>query len=261
MANVIPDGALHIASRRITDGPVASVRSPWSGDELARIVLADESRAEQAVAASVEAFERLRRLSSHERKTALARIANDVEARKQQFAELIALESGKPIAMARAEVARGIETFALGAEEATRLGGEVMALDGTAASHGYSGVWHRVPAGPVIAISPFNFPLNLVAHKLAPALACGCSVVLKPPPQAPLTSLLLADSIRRSGVPDDAVQVLPCEVAVAEKLVTDARFATLSFTGSAAVGWHLKSVAGKKRVLVGSPGTELEFAL
>jgi acyl-CoA reductase-like NAD-dependent aldehyde dehydrogenase len=125
-----------------------------------------------------------------------------------------------------------------------------MPLDVTPASRGYSGSWVRVPAGPVLAISPFNFPLNLVAHKLAPALACGCPVVLKPPPQAPLTSLLLAGCIRDAGAPDDAVQVLPCDLAVAEGLVRDDRFATLSFTGSAKVGWHLKSVAGKKRVLL-----------
>jgi acyl-CoA reductase-like NAD-dependent aldehyde dehydrogenase len=125
-----------------------------------------------------------------------------------------------------------------------------MPLDVTATTRGYSGSWVRVPAGPVMAIAPFNFPLNLVAHKIAPALACGCSIVLKPAPQTPLTSLLLAECIRHAGAPDDAVQVVPCEVAVAEKLVRDERFATLSFTGSAAVGWHLKSIAGKKRVLL-----------
>jgi glyceraldehyde-3-phosphate dehydrogenase (NADP+) len=250
MANVAPDGALHVASRRIEEGPTVTVRAPWTGAELAQVVQADEERAEQAVVASEQAFERLRRSTSYERKMALARIARDIESRSEQFAELIALEAGKPIAMARAEVARGIATFELGAEEATRVGGEVMPLDGTAASRGYSGMWVRVPAGPVVAISPFNFPLNLVAHKLAPALACGCSVVLKPPPQAPLTSLLLADCIRRSGITADAVQVLPCDLRVAEKLVTDGRFATLSFTGSAAVGWRLKSIAGKKRVLL-----------
>src|SRR4030088_2800695 len=121
--------------------------------------------------------------------------------------------------MSRSEVARAVSTFQIGAEEATRIVGEVMPLDVTATTRGYMGSWVRVPAGPVIAISPFNFPLNLVAHKIAPALASGCSVVLKPPPQAPLTSLLLADCIRRAGAPDDAVQVVPCDLAIAEKLV------------------------------------------
>jgi len=250
MSNVVPDGALHVASRRIEGGPTLAVREPWSGAELGRVVMADPAHAEEATAASVRAFARMRARTSYERKTALARVAQEIDARQDVFAELIAREAGKPIALARAEVGRAVSTFEIGSEEATRVGGEVMPLDITATSRGYSGTWVRVPAGPVIAISPFNFPLNLVAHKLAPALACGCPVVLKPPPQAPLTSLLLADCIRRSGAPDDAVQVVPCEVAVAEKLVRDDRFATLSFTGSANVGWHLKSVAGKKRVLL-----------
>lgn len=244
------DGALHIASRRIEDGPRHPVRDPWTGQEIGSVVLADEARAEEAITSSVRAFERLRARTSYERKTVLARVAAEIEAQQDVFAELIARESGKPIAQSRVEVARGISTFQIASEEATRIGGEAMPLDITATTRGYSGTWVRVPAGPVIAISPFNFPLNLVAHKLAPALACGCSVVLKPPPQTPLTSLLLGEVIRRAGAPDDAVQVVPCEVPVAEKLVKDDRFATLSFTGSAAVGWHLKAISGKKRTLL-----------
>jgi glyceraldehyde-3-phosphate dehydrogenase (NADP+) len=250
MSSVVPDGALRVASRRIDEGPTATIREPWSGADLARIVLADEARAEEAVVASVRAFERLRTRSNYERKVILARTAQEIESHHEAFAELIAREAGKPIAIARNEVARGISTFQIGAEESTRIVGEAMPLDITATTRGYTGSWVRVPAGPVLAISPFNFPLNLVAHKVAPALACGCSVVLKPPPQAPLTSLLLAECLRRAGMPDDAVQVVPCDVSVAEKLVTDPRFAVLSFTGSAKVGWHLKSVAGKKRVLL-----------
>src|SRR5580704_17216822 len=247
VSELVPDGALRIASRRVTDGASAVVREPWSGAELGRIVLADESHAAEAVAASVRAFERTRAMSSYDRKLLLTRIAAEIEANKERFAELIARECGKPIVQSRVAVARGISTFQLGAEEATRMVGETMPLDITVPARGYSGSWVRVPAGPVMAISPFNFALNLVAHKLAPALACGCSVVLKPPPQAPLTSFLLAESIRNAGAPDDAVQVVPCEIPVAEKLVKDDRFATLSFTGSAGVGWHLKSVAGRKR--------------
>ncbi len=244
------DGSLHIASRIVTEGATAVIREPWSGVELGRVVLANAAQAEEAVAASVRAFERMQRSTSHERKAVLARIARAIEARQDEFAELIAREAGKPIALARAEVARAIATFTLGAEEATRIQGEVLALDVTEAGRGYSGSWVRKAAGPVIALAPFNFPLNLVAHKIAPAFACGCSVVLKPPPQAPLTSLLLAACIREAGAVDAAVQVLPCEIPIAEKLVRDDRFATLSFTGSAHVGWHLKSIAGKKRVLL-----------
>jgi acyl-CoA reductase-like NAD-dependent aldehyde dehydrogenase len=252
MSTVVPEGALHVASRRFDSGPTLAVRQPWSQAELGRVVLADAERAELAVAAAVRAFGRLSARTSHERKVLLRAIWQSIEGRKAEFAELIARESGKPIAMAQAEVARAVSTFDIASEEATRIVGEVMPLDITEAGRGYSGMWVRVPAGPVIAISPFNFPLNLVAHKIAPALASGCSIVLKPPPQAPLTSLLLAECIRHAGGPElaDAVQVVPCEVDVAEKLVQDERFATLSFTGSAKVGWRLKSLAGKKRVLL-----------
>jgi glyceraldehyde-3-phosphate dehydrogenase (NADP+) len=244
------DGALYVASRRLDDGPTATVREPWTGREIGRVVLADEGRAADAVAACAAAFERLRARSAYERKAVLSRIAEEIRAREEDFATLIAREAGKPLALARAEVARAISTFTMGSEEATRILGEVMPLDITAMSRGYSGMWVRVPAGPVLAISPFNFPLNLVAHKIAPALACGCPVVLKPAPQAPLTSLLLGECIRASGAPDDAVQVVPCDLPVAEQLVKDERLATLSFTGSAKVGWHLKGLAGKKRVLL-----------
>lgn len=244
------DGRLFVASRIVEDGPRSVIRDPWSGEELASVVLADAARAEEAVATSVRAFDRTRRQASFERKAVLARVARHIESQKDAFADLIAREAGKPITSARAEVARAVSTFELGAEEATRMNGEALALDLAESARGYSGVWKRVPAGPIIALAPFNFPLNLVAHKLSPALACGCSVVLKPPPQAPLSALLLAQCIREAGAPEDAVQVVPCEVPVAEKLVRDDRFATVSFTGSAAVGWHLKSIAGKKRVLL-----------
>ena len=250
MTTLAPDGALHIASRRIESGPSATVIEPWSGAELGRLVLADEAHAEEAVKASLQAFERMKARSSYERKAVLVAIVREIDAQRERFAELLAREAGKPIALARIEVTRALSTFELGAEEATRLVGETMPLDITATSKGYSGSWTRVPAGPVIAFAPFNFPLNLVAHKIAPALACGCPVVLKPPPQTPLTSLLLAECIRKAGAPADAVQVLPCDIPVAEKLARDDRFATLSFTGSAKVGWFLKSIAGKKRVLL-----------
>jgi glyceraldehyde-3-phosphate dehydrogenase (NADP+) len=152
--------------------------------------------------------------------------------------------------MARGEVARAVSTFDVAAEEATRIEGGVMSLDITQAGEGYTGVWRRVPRGPVLGISPFNFPLNLVAHKVAPALACGASIVLKPAPRTPLVAIELGAIVRDSGFPEHALQVLPCDVSVAETLVRSDGFATLSFTGSAAVGWHLKSIAGTKRVLL-----------
>src|SRR5258708_11019777 len=137
--------------------------------------------------------------SSHERKAVLLGIVREIDARREAFAELLAREAGKPITLARTEVTRALTTFELGAEESTRMVGETMPLDITGTTRGFAGSWTRVPAGPVIAFAPFNFPLNLVAHKIAPALACGCPAVLKPPPQTPLTSLLLADCIRKAG--------------------------------------------------------------
>lgn len=249
MPNAV-DTALHVASQRVTEGPTLAVHDPWTGEEIARVVMADAARAEAATVAAVRAFDAMRALSSFDRKSILAKTADAIAKRQDELATLMAREAGKPITQARAEVQRAIATFQLGAEEATRIVGEVIPLDVTGPSRGYSGSWVRVPAGPVIAIAPFNFPLNLVAHKIAPALACGCSIVLKPPPQAPLSSLLLAECIRGAGAPPDAVQIVPCDVDVAERLVKDDRFATLSFTGSAKVGWHLKAIAGKKRVLL-----------
>ncbi len=252
-SNVVPDGSLHIAARRIEDGPRRAVRDPWTGQEIGSVVLADEAQAEEAVVASVRAFERLRVRTSYERKTILSRVAAELETHQEAFAELIAREAGKA---ARAGSGRG-DAQHLDVSRSPRRRRRASAVrpcpsTSRRPSRGYSGTWIRVPAGPVIAISPFNFPLNLVAHKLAPALACGCSVVLKPPPQTPLTSLLLAECIRRAGAPDDTVQVLPCEVPVAEKLVRDDRLPpTLSFTGSGCgVGWHLKAISGRKRVLL-----------
>ncbi|HSQ66083.1 MAG TPA: aldehyde dehydrogenase family protein [Polyangiaceae bacterium] len=241
---------LFVAGRRIDDGPTQKVVAPWSGDSLGDVVLADASRAAQAVEAAASAFGAVSSMPAHARRDGLRRIADSIEERSEELATGLALEAGKPIAYARAEVARAVSTFTIASEEATRMEGGIMPLDVTQVGEGYTGFHRRVPAGPVLGIAPFNFPLNLVAHKVAPALACGCSIVLKPPPQAPLSSLRLAEIVRQSGFPESALQVVPCDVAVAESLVRDERFATLTFTGSAAVGWHLKSIAGKKRVLL-----------
>jgi acyl-CoA reductase-like NAD-dependent aldehyde dehydrogenase len=250
LMSAIPDTRLGVASKRYGDGPSLDVHDRWTGELLAKVTMADAFRAEEAAAACERAFEATRAMRAHERRDLLRRVAQGIAAKGDMLATLIAREAGKPITYARAEVARAVSTFELGAEEATRQGGEVMPLDITVASAAYSGQWVRVPAGPVMAIAPFNFPLNLVAHKIAPALACGCSVILKPPPQAPLTSLALGEILREAGMPENAVQIVPCGNDVAERLVRDARFATLSFTGSAKVGWYLKSVAGKKRVIL-----------
>ena len=227
-----------------------TIRAPWDGAPLGEVTLADEARAERAIAHAQRSFDAIRAMPSHARRDALRKIARAIDERREELAKKLALEAGKPIVFARAEVARAVSTFDIASEEATRMTGEIMPLDVTSAGTGYTGAWRRVPRGPVVAIAPFNFPLNLVAHKVAPALACGASIVLKPAPQTPLIALELEAIVRESGFPEHALQVLPCDVPVAEKLVKDDRFATLSFTGSAAVGWHLQSIAGKKRALL-----------
>jgi acyl-CoA reductase-like NAD-dependent aldehyde dehydrogenase len=246
----LPDGALHVAGARYEDGETAWVMDPWSGDRVAPVILADEARAEMAAQASAIAFESTKKMPAWQRRRLLREITRRIVASREELATLITRESGKPKTLARFEIDRAIVTFGLGAEEAVRIGGEVVPLDVTETSSHYRGEWRRVPRGPVLAITPFNFPLNLVAHKVAPALACGASVVLKPAPQTPLTALRLAEIVRDAGAPADAVQVVPCHNDVAERLVRHDAFAVLSFTGSDKVGWHLKSIAGKKHVML-----------
>jgi glyceraldehyde-3-phosphate dehydrogenase (NADP+) len=246
---MIPDPRLYIAGKPI-NGPRSTVVDPWTLQGFADVVQANAAQTEQAVAACAAAFRPMRQAPAHVRSGWLAKVAQGLEAQSEPFAQLIVREAGKPLRYARAEVARAVDTFRLAAEEASRGVGELLALDRTAAGEGYVGAAHRVPAGPVLAFAPFNFPLNLVAHKVAPALALGAPVLLKPPPQAPLSSLALAALVRESGAPESAFQVLPCEVPLAQSLVKDERFAVFSFTGSAAVGWQLKGLAGKKRVLL-----------
>ncbi|MBX3219920.1 MAG: aldehyde dehydrogenase family protein [Labilithrix sp.] len=246
----LPDGALHVAGRRFEDGELAWVTDPWTGDRIAPVVQADAARAAQAAEAAKDAFEATRRMASFARRRLLKEITRRITVAREELANLIVRESGKPKTLARFEVDRAIVTFGLGAEEAVRIGGEVVPLDVTESTAPYRGHWRRVPRGPVLAITPFNFPLNLVAHKVAPALACGAPVVLKPAPQTPLTALKLAEIIRESGAPPDALQVVPCSNEVAETLVRHDAFAVLTFTGSDKVGWHLRAIAGKKHVVL-----------
>jgi acyl-CoA reductase-like NAD-dependent aldehyde dehydrogenase len=246
----IPDFALHVAGNRIEDGELHWVSNPWTGERIAPVVLASRAHAKEAAEAAQRAFESTRSMPSFARRRLLREITRRITVAHEELATLIALESGKPRTHARVEVDRAIVTFGLAAEEAVRIGGEVVPLDVTEKTAAYRGHWQRVPRGPVLAITPFNFPLNLVAHKVAPALACGAPVVLKPAPQTPLTALALADIVRASGAPPDALQVVPCTNEVAETLVRSDAFAVLSFTGSDKVGWQLKALSGKKHVLL-----------
>jgi acyl-CoA reductase-like NAD-dependent aldehyde dehydrogenase len=173
-----------------------------------------------------------------------------VKNRREELARTIVAEGGKPISYARGEMERGVTTLALAAEEAGRIGGEVLPLDLAAATKGRWGLTRRFPLGPVLGITPFNFPFNLAAHKVGPALAAGNPIILKPPSKTPLTALKLAEIYAEAGLPQGGLQVLPSPSALTEKAVADERLKALSFTGSAAVGWHLKGIAGKKRVIL-----------
>nr|MDT0660952.1 aldehyde dehydrogenase family protein [Micromonospora sp. DSM 115978] len=203
---------------------------------------------DRATQAAAEAFATTRRLASYERGELLRRIAELITAEAEPLAATLAAEIGKPIADARLEVARTAMAFRIAGEEAERIGGEVLPLDLLPTAQGRVGITRRMPLGPVAAISPFNVPLSLSAHKLAPALAAGNTIVLKPDSRAALTLLRLADIMVRAGVPSGALSVLPMSVEVADRMVGDDRFRMLSFTGSARVGWDLRSRAGTKKV-------------
>jgi glyceraldehyde-3-phosphate dehydrogenase (NADP+) len=227
------------------------VRSPETSEVVALVSVADHQLREQATVAALEAFAVLRAWPRHRRRTLCQATADGIAARRMELAEMIQREAAKPIRLAEGEVSRAELVFRLAAEEATRAtAGESMAADVSPATEAFTLNIERFARGPVLGISPFNFPLNLAAHKIAPALACGCSIVLKAPPQAPSAALLLAQICSEAGAPPGAVSVLHAPVEVAEALVADDRFTLVSFTGSARVGWQIKARAGKKPVLL-----------
>ncbi len=211
---------------------------------------ATEAQYEQAVEAAVAAFEHTRVLPAYERGLALREISSGIKARREELGRIVSLEAGKPIRDALVEVDRAVLTFRLGAEEAERMTGEMIPLDLMASSKGRVGITRRFPIGPVAAISPFNFPLNLAAHKLAPAIAAGCSIVLKPPSKDPLTMLTVAEIVDGVGLPAGAVSILPMTRELGDRMVADERFKLLTFTGSPSVGWRMKARAGKKKVVL-----------
>ena len=230
--------------RLVIDNPAAP------GEPAGATFNATPEQYEEAVTAAVAAFEVTRRLPAFERSAALRKISAGIQARREELGRLIATESGKPIRDSLGEVDRAVLTFRFGAEEAERIGGEVIPLDLNAASRGRTGIVRRFPIGPIAAISPFNFPLNLAAHKLSPAIASGNPIVLKPPSKDPLTMLTVAEIVAEAGLPDGAVSILPMTRELGDRMVADDRFKLLTFTGSPAVGWEMKARAGKKKVVL-----------
>jgi acyl-CoA reductase-like NAD-dependent aldehyde dehydrogenase len=233
------------------EGETIEVRSPWDQGLVGRVTVATRADARQAVNHAVASLRRTRALPRWKRREILEDVAAALIEQKERFAQLIVAEAGKPVRLARTEVDRAVLTFKTAAEEASRLGGESIPLDLTEGNEGRWGLVQRFPVGPVLAITPFNFPLNLVAHKLAPALAAGCPVILKPAPQTPFTALALGEVILKAGWPQEALAVLTLSnldtAWLAEK---EDRVKLVSFTGSAKVGWDLKAHSGRKRVLL-----------
>ncbi len=240
--------SFYLAGQWLTSAQVMDVTSPYDQRVVGRVSLAGPEHLEEAIAAADRAFAVTRKLAAHERQKALSKIAGELTVRAEEFAQCVSAEAGKPIRTARGEVERAAFCFQYAAEETTRLNGELLPLDTMAAGANRLGMLRRFPLGPVSAITPFNFPLNLVAHKIAPALAAGCSIVLKPATKTPMVALMLADVVARSGYPREALSILPMKGEDSARLVEDERFKLFTFTGSAAVGWALKARSGKKKV-------------
>lgn len=239
-----------IGKKWVQTAETQPVMNPYDQTVIGYVCQAGSSEIHDAIEQAWSAFTQLKTLPTYVRAQALEQISATIAARREEFARTIVLEAGKPITDARREVDRAIHTFRIAAEESKRIPGEVLPLDIVPGTEHHSGVVKRFPIGPVLGITPFNFPLNLVAHKVAPALAAGNPILVKPAPQTPLTALLLGEVIEETDLPSGVVSILPCSNAVAESLVQDPRLQALSFTGSAQVGWMLKQKCGKKRVLL-----------
>jgi glyceraldehyde-3-phosphate dehydrogenase (NADP+) len=237
-----------IGGRAVTTGETYEVRSPYDDALVAVIHRAGPREIEAAIAGAVRAFETTRKLPSWRRSEILVGIADRIEAAKDDFARTIALEAGKPIKTARIEAERAAFTFRVASEETKRIYGEIVPLDWLPGNDGRVAHVRRIPLGPIAGISPFNFPINLVAHKVAPALAAGNPIVVRPASQTPISALKLAQIVLDAGWPEEGIAVVPSTTADAAPLVEDDRIKLLTFTGSPPVGWGLKNRAGMKRV-------------
>jgi acyl-CoA reductase-like NAD-dependent aldehyde dehydrogenase len=226
------------------------VTNKFNGQTYASTYLADKEILEQTIKDAVAAKETCKGLSSFEKYTALSFISNELIKNKQTLGEVLCIESGKPIKYAKSEIERAAQTFLIAAEESKRLPKEYMSLDWTTSGHNKEALVKYFPVGVVAGIAPFNFPLNLAVHKIAPAIAAGCPIILKPASTTPLSTLELAKIISQTKLPKGAVSILPMDRTTGNLLVTDDRINLLSFTGSQAIGWELKKQSGKKKVVL-----------
>ncbi|OGQ57299.1 MAG: aldehyde dehydrogenase [Deltaproteobacteria bacterium RIFCSPLOWO2_02_FULL_53_8] len=229
-------------------GRALDVTSPFDGSRAGTTYVAGQAELEDALSAAQAAFETLKRYPAYQRAAVIKKVVDGLVSREEELSRVIALEAGKPIRDCRPEVRRAANTFQIALEESKRMDGTVLPLDIFPGSEGRMGIVRRFPVGVVLGISPFNFPLNLVAHKVAPAMACGCPIIIKPASKTPLSALILGEIITEAGWPDGGVNIVPCSGADAERLLDDTRIKKLTFTGSAAVGWRLKAKAGPRKV-------------
>ena len=250
-ANASASRPIYVAGAWLTTDEPLDVSSPDDPETpFATTFHAGPDELERAIVGAIEAERSLAALPAYERGEALRSVAAGILERRQELAEQLAAEAGKPIRDALTEIERGALTFRLAAEEAERIVGEVIPLDINPAARDRVGIVRRFPVGAVAAVSPFNLPLGLAAHKVAPALAAGCPIVLKPPSRTPLTMLSIAELVDKTNLPPGSLSVIPMTTEVGDGLVTDPRFKLLSFTGGPEVGWDMKARAGKKKVVL-----------
>ena len=239
-----------LANQPLSPNQDLEVTDKYTGEVAARVALADEAVIDQGIAASVKAADPLANMPPYERQGILNHCVQRFTERFDELAMSLCIEAGKPIRDSRGEVSRLIDTFRIAAEESVRFNGEVMNLEISPRAKGYRGMWKRVPIGPCSFISPFNFPLNLAAHKIAPAIAVGCPFVLKPASRTPIGALIIGEVLAETDLPAGTFSILPCSRAGAGLFTSDPRLKLLSFTGSPTVGWELKAKAGKKKVVL-----------
>ncbi|MBK7949364.1 MAG: aldehyde dehydrogenase family protein [Deltaproteobacteria bacterium] len=250
MSVIRPRYPYYLANRPVDVEKSLVVTDKYSGEEVTRVALADAAAIDHGIAAATAAAPAMAALAAYERQAILDHCVARFRERADELALLLCVEAGKPIRDARGEVTRLIDTFRIASEESVRMHGALQALDISPRARGYRGMWKRVPIGPCSFISPFNFPLNLAAHKIAPALAVGCPFVLKPASRTPLGALVIGEILAETDLPEGAFSILPCSRDGADLFTTDERLKLLSFTGSPDVGWDLKARAGKKKVVL-----------
>ena len=227
-----------------------TVTDKYTGETAARVAVADVAAIDKGIAAAVDSDEAMRRMPPYDRQAILQHCVDRFTERFDELAAALCIEAGKPIKDSRGEVSRLIDTFRVAAEESVRMTGEVMNLEISPRARGYQGMFKRVPIGPCSFISPFNFPLNLAAHKVAPAIAVGCPFVLKPASRTPIGAIIIGEVLSETDLPKGAFSILPCSRDGADLFTTDDRLKLLSFTGSPGVGWDLKARAGRKKVVL-----------